>query len=52
MMQQMIIFAAFSHKHCAAVGLKFAVKKLKPETCQACKRFRVDGIEVMEQNKK
>lgn len=52
MMQRVIIFDLFSHRHCAAVSLKFAVKKLKPETCQAYKRFRVDGVEGREQNEK
>lgn len=52
MKQEVIIFALFRHRHRAAVGLSFAVKKLKPKTCQAYKRFRVDGVEGREQNEK
>lgn len=48
----MIVFGPFNHRHCAAVSLKFAVKKPKPETCQTHKSYRVDGVEGGEQNEK
>lgn len=51
-MQQVVRFGLFSHRHYAAVSLKFAVKKLKPEICLAYRRFRVDGVEGREQNEK